>query len=82
MIDILRIDTDEADSEERIENLINWEAREDAAVETAVKTIVERVRSDGDRALIVLTAEYDDFSVTSMERLMKPDEHVQLVLVP
>ncbi|MEE3279552.1 MAG: histidinol dehydrogenase [Pseudomonadota bacterium] len=70
MIDILRIDTDEADSEERIENLINWEAREDAAVETAVKTIVERVRSDGDRALIVLTAEYDDFSVTSMERLM------------
>ena len=69
MVNIVRIDTDEADFENRLGNLIEWEAREDATVEIIAKTAIERVRAEGDSALIALTAEYDRFEVSSMERL-------------
>ena len=75
MVNIVRIDTAEADFEKRIESLLEWEVRADPKVETRVKTIIKRVRSEGDSALVVLTAEYDNFAVSSMEELtISPDQ--------
>ena len=75
MVNIVTIDAAEADFEKRIESLLNWEVRADPTVETRVKTIIKQVRSEGDSALRVLTAEYDDFSVSSMEELIiSPDQ--------
>ena len=70
MVNIVKIDKDDAEFESFIENLLAWEAREDAAVEIGAKTIIERVRVDGDSALLALTAEHDHFEVASMEQLM------------
>ena len=69
MINILRIDTDEADFENVLGNLLKWEVREDATIEIRAKAAIDRVRAEGDGALIALTAEYDRFEVSSMERL-------------
>jgi histidinol dehydrogenase len=65
----LRLDTRQADFEARFQARLHWSSAQDDAIQARVKGIVERVRRDGDQALLELTRELDGLHAQDMSQL-------------
>ncbi|MBR02897.1 MAG: histidinol dehydrogenase, partial [Acidiferrobacteraceae bacterium] len=61
-----------ADFEARLAELLNRTQPFDAAVEETVRGIIERVRCEGDAALLALTAEFDELVLQAPSDLELP----------
>lgn len=78
--DIIRLDSQQADFEQRLEQLLAWESVSDTGVNEIVNEIIGRVRSEGDRALIEYTNRFDRMQVSSMAELEMGQERLQQAL--
>ncbi|MFN3587374.1 MAG: histidinol dehydrogenase, partial [Moraxellaceae bacterium] len=67
-----RLDTAVAGFDKRLEQLLAWEAVSDAGVLTAVTDIVNRVRREGDAALLEFTQRFDGIAVRDAAALEVP----------
>ncbi len=77
---IPRLDTAAAGFERRLESLLAWEGVSDAGVQDAVTTIVHRVRSEGDRALLEFTNRFDGLNAADAVHLEIPQKRLQQAL--
>ncbi|HCT40512.1 MAG TPA: histidinol dehydrogenase [Moraxellaceae bacterium] len=77
---IPRLDTSAAGFERRLESLLAWEGVSDAGVQDAVTTIVNRVRSEGDRALLEFTNRFDGLNAADAVHLEIPQKRLQQAL--
>ena len=77
---IPRLDTSSAGFERRLESLLAWEGVSDAGVQDAVTTIVNRVRSEGDRALLEFTNRFDGLNAADAVHLEIPQKRLQQAL--
>lgn len=77
---IPRLDTAAAGFERRLESLLAWEGVSDAGVQDAVTTIVNRVRSEGDRALLEFTNRFDGLNAADAVHLEIPQKRLQQAL--
>ena len=77
---IPRLDTLAAGFERRLESLLAWEGVSDAGVQDAVTTIVNRVRSEGDRALLEFTNRFDGLNAADAVHLEIPQKRLQQAL--
>ena len=59
MLDIARLSTTQPDFWESLEQLTGWEAHPGAELERTVAGIIDRVRDEGDRALLDYAARFD-----------------------
>ncbi|MDO8268288.1 MAG: histidinol dehydrogenase [Moraxellaceae bacterium] len=75
-----RLDTAAAGFERRLESLLAWEGVSDAGVQDAVTTIVNRVRSEGDRALLEFTNRFDGLNAADAVHLEIPQKRLQQAL--
>ncbi len=64
-----RLHINDADFNTRLEQLLAWESVSDDNVAKAVANILERVRLQGDSALLELTNQYDNRQVESVDQL-------------
>ncbi|MCX7946119.1 MAG: histidinol dehydrogenase [Hydrogenophilus sp.] len=64
-----RLEVESPDFEERFEALLRLEAETDATIGARVAEIVQRVRSEGDRALLAYTARFDGVKAESVREL-------------
>lgn len=78
--DIIRLDSQQADFEQRLEQLLAWESVSDTGVNEIVNEIIGRVRSEGDQALIEYTNRFDRMQVSSMAELEMGQERLQQAL--
>lgn len=79
-LEITRLDADQADFEQRLDNLLAWESVSDHGVQTAVHEIVESVRQRGDAAVVEYTNRFDRLSIASLDELVVPDSRLQEAL--
>ncbi|MDP6182185.1 MAG: histidinol dehydrogenase [Gammaproteobacteria bacterium] len=70
---MLRLDTSQADFDERLTALTTWDGTRDEDVDSAVKEIVDAVRARGDEAVVEFTNRYDGRTVTSIVELRVED---------
>lgn len=77
---IPRLDTLAAGFQRRLESLLAWEGVSDAGVQDAVTTIVNRVRSEGDRALLEFTNRFDGLNAADAVHLEIPQKRLQQAL--
>jgi histidinol dehydrogenase len=71
-IDIKRLNSRSQDFRQQLQDLLAWEAVSDEAVLNSVSDIINAVKTDGDRALIELTAKFDNLRVDSISQLEMP----------
>lgn len=69
MIEIARLDSQDASFKARLKGLLEWEAVSDEAVATTVRKILEDIRSRGDAALLEYTNRYDRLDADSASAL-------------
>lgn len=74
---IPRLDTAEAGFDRRLESLLAWEGVSDAGVQDVVTDIVNRVRNEGDRALLEFTNRFDGLDATDAVHLEVPHKRLQ-----
>ncbi|RNE93420.1 histidinol dehydrogenase [Marichromatium sp. AB32] len=72
MTEIQRLDTTDADYQERLDGLLAWESVSDDRVQQTVAEIIREVRARGDAALIDYTARFDRWSPASAADLEIP----------
>ncbi len=65
----LRLQTTQADFEARLQERLHWSSVQDEAIHARVKGILERVRLEGDAAVLSLTKELDGLCAKSMSDL-------------
>jgi len=65
----LRLQTTQADFEARFQERLHWSSVQDEAIHARVKGILERVRLEGDAAVLSLTQELDGLVAKSMSDL-------------
>lgn len=68
-MNIRRFSSSQADFTDQMDRLLAWEAVSDASVQGAVTEIVNRVRTEGDAAVIEYTNRFDRMSAESMAEL-------------
>ncbi|MCL6268879.1 histidinol dehydrogenase [Sansalvadorimonas sp. 2012CJ34-2] len=66
---------------QQLDTLLAWESVSDANVQQVVTDIVERVRNEGDSALLEFTRKFDHLTATSAEELILNKERLQQALV-
>ena len=59
MTEIKRLDSSDAEFQEQLEHLLDWEQSADLKVESVVREIITAVRTRGDTALIEYTERFD-----------------------
>ncbi len=69
---IRRLDSRAAGFEAELRELLDWDAGTDERVVDTVRDILQRVRSDGDEALLELTARFDGLDVSAASELEMP----------
>ncbi len=62
---IQRLDSGQTDFESRFSRLIQWDEGDQAAIESQVAAIIDRVRREGDAALIDYTERFDRLTLTA-----------------
>lgn len=72
MPDITRLNSRDADFRQQLEQLLARERAADAAVESAVRRIIEDVRARGDAALLEYTGRFDHWSAAAAADLEIP----------
>lgn len=74
-ISITRLETGSANFAQSLDAILAWNEAEDAAIHGRVMEIIQRIRNDGDTALVELTRLYDRFDVANASDLeLSPDE--------
>jgi len=75
-IDIKRLSSESQDFWQQLKDLQAWEAVSDDAVLSSVIDIIRAVKTNGDAALIELTAKFDDLRVDAMSQLEMPPSRI------
>ncbi|NVK44132.1 MAG: histidinol dehydrogenase [Oceanospirillaceae bacterium] len=74
---IQRLDASQQDFEQALDRLLAWESVSDAKVNAIVDEILERVRTEGDAAVVEYSNRFDRLSVSSMAELELSHERLQ-----
>ncbi|TAN52885.1 MAG: histidinol dehydrogenase [Methylococcaceae bacterium] len=74
---INRLDTRDADFQDRLDQLLRYNDSTDATIQQRVTDIIQRVRSDGDAALLDYTQRFDQFSVAGVAELELPKAQLE-----
>lgn len=68
-LDILQLNTQSCDYTVKLNERLAWEGVSDEQIQTRVKQIIEQVRSQGDKALLGYTQEFDAHPASKIEEL-------------
>jgi len=79
-LEIVRLDSRQADFSERLDALLAWESVSDTKVNDIVNEIIGRIRGEGDAALVEYTNRFDRMSVGSMAELEMGQARLQQAL--
>lgn len=71
------LESESADFDQRLDQLLAWNEVSDAAVVTAVEDILAAVKSRGDEALVEFTARFDRLAVSDISELKVSAERVK-----
>ncbi|RTE66044.1 histidinol dehydrogenase [Amphritea opalescens] len=66
---VLRLDSQQADFSEQLDKLLAWESVSNKEVNRTVEDILDRVKAEGDSAVVEYTNRFDRLSVSSMAEL-------------
>ncbi|PID54945.1 MAG: histidinol dehydrogenase [Gammaproteobacteria bacterium] len=77
---MLRLDSNQADFDKRLQALTEWESVADDSVERAVDDIINAVRQRGDAALLEFTERFDGVAAKSVADLEIPPARMQAAL--
>ncbi len=80
MLEIVRLSTRQPDFDRRLDALLAWENVSDASVLTTVNEILDRIRREGDVALLELTRRFDRLDADSAARLEVSAERLEAAL--
>lgn len=69
MLQIKRLDSREANFEAQLQDVLAFDSSTDAEIHQRVLTILDRVRKEGDAALVEFTRQFDRFPVSCPEEL-------------
>lgn len=78
--EIVRLDSRQPDFAARLDQLLAWESVSDTKVNDIVNEIIDRIRGEGDSALVEYTNRFDRMSVSSMTELEMGQERLQSAL--
>jgi histidinol dehydrogenase len=78
--EILRLDSQQADFSEQLDKLLAWESVSNKEVNRTVEDILERVKAEGDSAVVEFTNRFDRLSVSSMAELEFSQDDLQQAL--
>ena len=76
-LQIHRLDTNQADFDERLTRLLAWESVSDNSVQQTVQDIVNNVRTQGDEALLQYSCQFDRLDVKDASQLVVTKERLQ-----
>ena len=76
-LQIHRLDTNQADFDERLTRLLAWESVSDNSVQQTVQDIVNNVRIQGDEALLQYSCQFDRLDVKDAGQLVVTKERLQ-----
>ncbi|WFE68882.1 histidinol dehydrogenase [Thiomicrospira sp. R3] len=79
-INIRRLNANDAGFNAELEALLAWEGVSDERVNDVVKEVVNRVRTEGDRALLDYTAKFDRLTLSSAAELEISQSRLQAAL--
>lgn len=79
-LSLKRLCSTQADFNQQMDALLAWEAVSDEKVNQIVNEILQRVRAEGDSAVVEYTNRFDGTSVESIEQLEMSAERLQLAL--
>ncbi len=79
-IDILRLDSQQADFSEQLDKLLAWESVSNKEINRTVDDILERVKAEGDQAVVEFTNRFDRLNVSSMAELEFSQKDMQQAL--
>lgn len=80
MVDIKRLSSSDTDFEQALDNLLMFEATQDAAIDQTVLQILAAVRERGDQALLEYTRRFDKLEVANIEQIALPRDRLQSAL--
>ncbi|MFO7580079.1 MAG: histidinol dehydrogenase [Nitrosomonas halophila] len=80
MVDITRLSSSDTHFEQALDNLLMFEATQDATIDQAVLQILAAVRERGDQALIEYTRRFDKLEVASIEQIELSRDRLQSAL--
>ncbi len=80
MTTLRRLDSTQVDFDRALDALTEWDAALDTAVDSAVREILQRVRSEGDSALLDFTARFDRVNCDSAAELEIAPARMQAAL--
>ncbi|MEE4377330.1 MAG: histidinol dehydrogenase [Candidatus Competibacteraceae bacterium] len=80
MLDITRLNTENADFWNRLETLVAWDGLAEHTVVDTVREIIQQVRERGDTALLDYTRRFDRVSADAMDALTIPANRLQQAL--
>jgi len=79
-LSLKRLCSTQADFNQQMDTLLAWEAVSDEKVNQIVNEILQRVRTEGDSAVVEYTNRFDGTSVESIEQLEMSAERLQIAL--
>ena len=77
---IKRLNISDSDFWQQLERMLAWEEVSDANVNSTVEEIINAVRQRGDAAVVEYSNRFDSMSVSSMQELEIPRQHLQASL--
>jgi histidinol dehydrogenase len=77
---IRRLNSADADFDQQLESLTRYESTQDDAIGTTVSSIIKRVRNEGDKALLELTAQLDRHQLADAASLQITSDELQAAL--
>lgn len=80
VIDIRQLDSSDKNFDTELTELLNRSADFDPVIETTVRKIINRIRKDGDAALLDYTRDLDQLDVHTVAELEMPIERLQQAL--
>jgi len=80
MLDITRLNIEDADFWSRLETLVAWDGLAEHTVVDTVREIIQQVRESGDAALLDYTRRFDRLSADVMDTLTIPASRLQRAL--
>lgn len=79
-LNIKRLDSKQSDFKQQLDKLLAWEAVSDDKVNGIVNEILDRVKNEGDAAVVEYTNRFDNTSVNQMNELEMSNERLQSAL--
>ena len=79
-LNISRLDSSQTDFQQQLDRLLAWDEVSDQGVVNIVTEIIQRVRQQGDEALLAYTNQFDAVNATTVAQLKVDGERVQQAL--